>query len=289
MLKTRIIGVVLVRDGIAVQSIGFSRYLPIGHPSVAIDYLNRWGIDEVVILDISASLQNRAPDVSMVKHCSRFAQMPLAAGGGIREITHITDLIRSGADKVVINAAAAKNPRFIEKAADIFGDQCIVVSIDARRMPDGSYVTYTHSGTLPTGISPAECAKVAEKHGAGEILLNSIDRDGAKSGFDYELIRSVFDSISIPLIACGGAGHPLHLKQAMEFKVSGVAAANFFHFAEHAVIISKRYLEQEREEIRLETYASYPDSRFNPDGRLMKKDDERLQKLRFELIPEEKI
>ena len=288
MLKKRVIGVVLVREGIAVQSIGFRHFLPIGQPGIVIEYLNRWGIDEVTLLDIDATPRGRPPDFSLVREVSVHGQMPLAVGGGIRDISHIRRIIESGADKVVINSAAG-NPALLSEGADRFGSQCIVVSIDARRNPDGGYSSFTSSGMKPTGHSPAEAAEIAEDAGAGEILLTSIDRDGSGKGYDLDLIRSVAEEVRIPVVACGGAGGPDHLLQAMSLGISGAAAANYFNFTEHSVITTKRYLSDHGVDLRLDTHATYPGVRFTARGRVGKLDDSALQGLRFVYIPEEKI
>jgi cyclase len=289
MLKTRIIGVIIIRDGIAVQSIGFKQYLPIGIPEISIEYLNRWGIDEIVLLDIDATKKHRRPDYRKVQQYSRHCQVPLAVGGGITRIEDIEQIIHSGADKVVINAEAVKNPDIIQKGARLFGSQCMVVSIDARRDECGNYEVFTHSGTRPTGISPVEMARIAERKDAGEILLTSIDQDGSKQGYDLDLIRSVAEEVSIPVIACGGAGHPEHMKAVIEIPVSAVAAANFFHYHEHSVITNKRYLKDRSSHVRLDSYVTYQDFRFGSDGRPLKIDDNVLEKLRFVYIPEEQI
>lgn len=289
MLKTRVIGVLVVKGGIVVQSINFRRYLPVGVPTIAVDYLNRWGIDEIALLDIDATLEGRHPLFDKIRDYSRYCQVPLAVGGGITDISDIEQIIRSGADKVVINTAALKNPSLITQGAKLFGTQCIVVSIDARRNDDGRYEVFTHSGRRPTGYKPVDLAKIAEEQGAGEILLNSVDRDGSKRGYDRELIRQVVDSVNIPVIVCGGVGYPSHFLEAMDLNVSAVAAANFFHYTEHSVVVAKSFLKSARANIRLDTYSTYDGFGFDGDGRAAKVSDPTLEKLRFEYIPEEVI
>jgi len=289
MLKTRIVGVVVVKGGIAVQSIGFHRYLPLGRPSIAIEYLNRWGIDEVILLDIDATWESRPPDLRMMQECASRGQMPLAAGGGIRSLSDISGALLAGADKVVVNTAASEDSSLISEGAGYFGSQCIIVSIDAQKLSDGSYEAFTRGGSRPTGSSPAELAIEAETRGAGEVFLNSIDRDGSCQGYDLDLIRSVVDAVTIPVIACGGAGHPDHLREAMALGVSGVAAANFFHYSEHSVIVAKSYLKSRAQNIRLDSYVTYGFHTIGDDGRIRKGDDGMLQKLRFVDLPEEVI
>ncbi len=288
MLKTRIIGVVLIKEGLVVQSIGFARYLPVGSPTIAIEYLNRWGIDEIVLLDMTATTSNRPPqDRNLKEHC-KFCHVPLAVGGGIRTIDDMSALIRGGADKVVINSTFPDNPSIVSKGAEKFGDQCIIVSIDARKI-DGKYMAFTHSGAKTTGKTVVETAKLAEENGAGEVFLNSIDNDGMKTGFDLELAEAVRAAVDIPIIICGGAGIPSHFAQAAATGVSGVAAANFFHYTEHSVITAKTHIVDTVGNVRLDTYAEYTPSQIGDDGRLLKLPDNVLESLRFEYIPEEVI
>jgi len=289
MLKTRVIGVLVIKRGIVVQSINFRRYLPVGRPSIAIDYLNRWGIDEIVMLDIDATLESRHWDSETIRDYSQYCQVPFAVGGGIADISDIDRVIRSGADKVVINSAAETTPSLIEQGAKLYGCQCMVVSIDARRKENGVYEAFTHSGTQPTGLSPVTLAKMAEERGAGEILLNSIDRDGCKCGYDLELIRQIVGAIRIPVIVCGGVGYASHFLPAIELHVSAVAAANFFHYTEHSVVLAKSLLRSVQANVRLDSHVTYDGFGFDGDGRARKVSDPALEKLRFEYIPQEVI
>lgn len=289
MLKTRLVGVLVVKNGIVVQSINFRRYLPVGIPSIAVEYLNNWGIDEILLLDIDATHELRRPRYDRITECSRYCHVPFAVGGGITDVLDIERLIHSGADKVVINAAAIENPSLITQGAKLFGNQCIVVSIDARRLENGRYKVFTHSGKQLTGYSLVDFAKIAEEQGAGEILLTSIDRDGSKLGYDLEMLKQVIDSVNIPVIICGGVGHPRHFYEAMDLNVSAVAAANFFHYTEHSAIVAKNFVKSAGFDIRLGTYTTYQDFGFDVDGRVTKVNDLILEKLRFEYIPEEAI
>jgi cyclase len=280
---------VLVRDDIAVQSIGFRRYLPLGTPEIAIAYLDRWGIDEIVILHLDATAAGWSPSAERVKSYSRGCQVPLSIGGGLATIADVKRVIQAGADKVVINTAILGNSEIITKSAALFGSQCIVASIDARRGQDGALVAWTNSGTKSTGIAPRELAIRAETLGAGEILLTSIDHDGSKQGYDIELIRSVVDAVEIPVIVCGGAGHPAHVVEALRCGASAVAAGNFFHFTEHSVIVLKQYLRSSGEPIRLDSYATYEGFQHDHTGRVAKRPDHLLEALRFRYVPEEVI
>lgn len=289
MLKTRVVGVLVVKGDIVVQSVNFKQYLPVGSPAIAIEYLNRWGIDEIIMLDIDATLESRGPKNNMIKECSRYCQVPLTVGGGIRSVPHMEELIRSGADKVSINSAISDNPALITEGARIFGSQCIIASIDARSIGEGKYETFTRGGKRSTGKTPVSMAKLAEEYGAGEIFLNSIDRDGSKEGYDLCLIQQVLEAVNIPVIVCGGVNHPGHFQEAMDLEVSGAAAANFFHYTEHSVISAKGFLRGARDDIRLDSYATYRGYEFDDHGRAAKKGDLTLEKLRFEYIPEEVI
>jgi imidazole glycerol-phosphate synthase subunit HisF len=288
MLKTRVIGVVLVKSGIAVQSVGFNRYLPVGRPEIAIEYLDRWGIDEIVVLHMGAANAGCALDREVVASYSRHCRVPLAVGGGLATSGDIKRVIQAGADKVVLNRAVADTPSLISDAAALFGSQCVVVSIDARR-EGASHGAYTDSGRTPTGRTAEAFAIQAAEMGAGEILLNSIDQDGMRAGYDLDLVSRVASAVQIPVIACGGAGHPEHFRAAMRRGASAVAAANFFHYTEHSVTIVKRYLTQQQEAVRLDSYADYSHHTVGPSGRLGKQSDDALDELRFRYVPEEVI
>ncbi len=289
MLKTRVVGVLVIRNGIVVQSIQFKRYLPVGRVSIAVEYLNRWGIDDIVLLDMDATPQGRPPNFEKIREYSRFCQVPLTVGGGVRSVKDMENLLQSGADRIALNASAIANPRLISEGARFFGAQCMVVSIDARRKPDGNYEVFSHSGTRPTGHSPETLARQLEELGAGEILLTAIDQDGMKRGFDLELINRVAEAVDIPLVACGGAGHPQHLLEACRLGISGVAAGNFYHYTEHSVIVAKSYLHTAGINVRLDSFVTYDDCQFDSDGRVARIGDEALEKLRFKVIPEEVI
>jgi cyclase len=283
------VGVLVVKNGIVVQSINFRKYLPVGIPSVAVEYLDNWGIDEIVLLDIDATGELRRPRYDRIMEYSRHCHVPLAVGGGITDVLDIERLVHSGADKVVINTAAIENPSLITRGAKLFGNQCIVASIDACRLENGRYKVFTHSGRQPAGYGLTELAKIVEEHGAGEILLTSIDRDGSKQGYDLEMLRQVVNSVKIPVIICGGVGCPKHFCEAMDLNVSAAAAANFFHYTEHSAIIAKNFIRSAGFDVRLGTYTTYQDFGFDADGRVTKIDDLILEKLRFEYIPEETI
>ncbi len=291
MLKKRLVACLIVKDGIVVQSIGFRQYLPVGSVAVAVEFLNKWGIDEIIILDIDATPKKRTPSLQLIIEASKKSFVPLTVGGGIQKLDDMKRLIHFGADKIVINTASMTNPRIISEAARVLGNQCIVVSIDVKLNEHGRYEVFTQSGRAATGKDPVVWAEEVEKLGAGEILLNSIDRDGSKRGYDLNIVKAVSNAISLPLIACGGVGHPRHFVEGIEEGgASAVSAGNFFHFTEHSPIIAKEYMRQAGIDVRLDTYANYKDINFDEiTARVMKRPDQYLELLRFEYHPEEVI
>ncbi len=291
MLKKRLIATLVIKNGLVVQSIGFKRYLPIGKPEIIIDFLNQWGIDEIIMVDIDATIQGRCIDSELIKKVSKKCFVPLCVGGGISSVKQIHSLIYSGADKVSLNAQSFLNPSLIKEAARFFGSQCLVVSIDASRNAKGEYEAFIHGGKTATSYTPLHLARLASEHGAGEILLNSIDRDGMKNGYDIELIQSVLSTTSLPLIALGGAKDPSCMRILLEnCDVSAVAAGNYFHYVEHSATLAKAYLASYfPDQIRLDGYINYNDSLFDKSTRLLKKEDKILQEMLFEFHPKEVI
>jgi cyclase len=288
MLKKRIIAVLLVMDGNVVQSIGFKSYLPIGKPSIAVEFLNQWGVDEIVLLDISATRSSRGPDLDMVKAAARNCRTPLTVGGGISSLNHIYDLMQCGADKVSINRTLFNKPDLITAAARIFGKQCLVASIDVR-ISNQIYQVYDYIKYEDLPLAPWDFAKRLQELGAGEVLINSVDRDGMKNGFDLKLINQVCDSVTIPIIVCGGAGIPDHFKDVLEkTKVSGIAAANLFHYFEHSVTIIKAICSH-KNMVRHESYSGYSDAKIDEMGRLLKKNETFLEDLLYIKVKKEII
>ncbi len=289
MISKRIIASIIVKDGLHVQSRGFSQYLPVGSPDIAVEFLNAWGADEILMLDIGDNRVNRTPDFSLISRVSQKGFVPLTVGGGIDTIESMRRVIHEGADKFAINRAAVENPTIITEAARIFGEQCVVVSIDARKKDDGSYEVFIDNGRIATGTDPVQLARESEKAGAGEILIRAIERDGQKSGFDTHLVRMIADAVRIPVVAAGGCGHPQHMLDALvDGKADAVAVGNFFQFTEHSVTTAKAYLAPHIS-VRLDSYATYERAAFDEDGRLKKTSDAALEKLRFEYHPKETI
>lgn len=288
MLKKRVVATVVVKDGIVVQSINFKKYLPVGKPPIALEFLNQWGIDEIILIDICASKKNKEPNYSMVASASEKCFVPLTVGGGISKIEHIQQLMQCGADKISLNTSAIHQPELITSAAHIFGDQCVVVSIDAIITASG-YRVYDYVNKKTLEVSPAEFAKDAVKLGAGEILINSVDRDGSYLGYDHELINSICAQVNVPVICSGGAKNADDfIKVFTETNVSAASAANFFHFFEHSVNITKCGIKK-KTDVRLETHADYSESKFDVNFRLQKKSDQELAEMLFIRIEKEII
>lgn len=252
MKKKRLIPVLLLRNGWLVQSKGFSEYKNLGNPIYAVKRLSQWAADELIYLDISKdenydlrredlNTPNRHSMLEILEDVSKLTFMPITVGGKIRSVKDIEVRLSRGADKISINTVALDNPEFITDAAHQFGSQCIVVSIDAKKR-GGKYVVY-RGGRVETSLDAVEWAKRAEDLGAGEIFLNSMDRDGAKTGFEIPLLHAVSDAVSIPVIACGGAGEWKHFGEAFEkTRVDAVAAANLFQHVDQSVYLAKKYL-----------------------------------------------
>ena len=259
MLKKRLIPCLIIKDGLLVQSIGFREYLFIGKLRFTIERFNEWDVDEVMVIDISATPECRGPNFSMFSEVSKYCFVPTTIGGGIRSVEDIRGLLNVGADKVCMNTHAFSNPELIKESSRIFGSQCIVVSIDARKTGENTYEVFTDSGKRASGTDPVSWAKRAESLGAGEIFLNSIDRDGMKTGFDTELIRAVSEAVSIPVIACGGAGRMSDFAQAIKAGASAVAASNIFQHSEHATIKAKAAMRKAGIDVRISIPATYLD------------------------------
>jgi imidazole glycerol-phosphate synthase subunit HisF len=231
MFRPRVIPVLLLKGKGLVKTVQFKNPTYIGDPINAVKIFNDMEADELVFLDITATNENRIPSAEIIKRISDEAFMPFAVGGGIKSINDVKSLIQAGAEKVVINSSSVTNPQLITEAANIFGNQSIIVSIDVKKNFWGKKLVYINCGQKSTGISPVEHAQKMEEAGAGEILINSIDLDGTMSGYDIELIKSVSESVFVPVVASGGAGNLNHFKSAItEGKASAVAAGSMFVF-----------------------------------------------------------
>lgn len=290
MLKKRLIPCLILKNDRIVQSFNFKRYLPIGNAKTAIEFVTNWDVDEIFLVDITATREKKKPNLDLISSISENCFIPLTIGGGIHEINDIKNVMRAGADKISINSEAVNNPEFITESSEIFGSQCIVVSIDVLINTQGKYEVFINSGRIPTGLDPVGWAKKAQKLGAGEIFLNSIDRDGSRLGYDLKLLKIVTQAVDIPIIACGGVGIMEHLAQGIiEGGVSAVSAGNIFHHMEHSTIIAKAYLKNKGIDVRLNTDANYEGFIFDEITRINKKDESELGKIWFRKHTVEKI
>jgi cyclase len=245
MLTKRIIPCLDVHNGRVVKGINFVNLKDAGDPVEIAAHYNKSGADELVFLDITASLEGRNTMLDVVKRTAEETFIPLTVGGGIGRIENIHDILMSGADKVSLNSAAVKNPHLVKEAARRFGSQCIVVAVDAKERREGGWDVYINGGRINTGRDVMEWVSEAEALGAGEILLTSMDRDGTKSGYDLELTRKVAGQVNIPVIASGGAGKKAHFYSALtEGKADAVLAASLFHYNQLTVSQLKEYLSE---------------------------------------------
>lgn len=244
MFTKRIIPCLDVNNGRVVKGINFVNLRDAGDPVEIAAAYDKAGADEVVFLDITASSDNRNTVVDMVRKVAENVFIPFTVGGGIRTVDDFKALLREGADKISINSSAINTPQLISDAADKFGSQCVVVAIDARKRTDGSgWNVYKNGGRIDTGLDAIEWAIKADKMGAGEILLSSMDCDGTKNGYDIELTRLISENVSVPVIASGGAGTKEHFYEALtEGKADAALAASLFHYKELEIMDLKKYL-----------------------------------------------
>jgi len=252
LLKVRLIPTLLHSDFVLVKGVRFDSWRNVGSLLQAIKVYTLREVDELVFLDIVATRDGRGPDFGLIEDIADHCFMPLTVGGGVRNVEDVRRLLQVGADKIALNTAAIERPGLIAEIANGFGSQCVVVSLDVKRLPDGSYELVTHAGKRPTGLDPFAFAREAEALGAGELLLTSIDRDGTMDGYDLDLIQRMTKGVSIPVIASGGAGHYEHLAQAVRSAgASAVAMASMFHFTEQTPREAKEYLHQQGIPVRL--------------------------------------
>ncbi len=257
MLKTRIIPCLDVKDGRVVKGVRFVDLVDAGDPVEAAKAYDSAGADEMCFLDITASQEGRGILLDVVARTAEACFMPLTVGGGVRSTEDIRALLLAGADKVSINTAAVKNRGFVKEAARKFGDQCITVAIDAKRVsPDGAparWEIFTHGGREPTGIEAIAFAEEVVSLGAGEILLTSMDRDGSKMGYDLALTRAVADRVHVPVVASGGVGRLEHLVEGViEGHASAVLAASIFHFGEFTILAAKQRMREAGIAVRMD-------------------------------------
>ncbi len=252
MLAKRIIPCLDVKNGRVVKGVNFVGLRDAGDPVEQARIYSAEKADELVFLDITASIEERATILEVVRKTAEEVFIPLTVGGGIRTVEDIRTLLKSGADKISINTAAVNDPELISQGAREFGAQCIVVAIDVKKKRENSWEVYVKGGTRPTGIDALKWAGKVESLGAGEILLTSMDRDGTRDGYDLEVTRAVSRAVNIPVIASGGAGNLEHLYQGLaEGEADAVLAASIFHYGEYSIKEAKQYLKERGIEVNL--------------------------------------
>ncbi len=252
MLKKRLIPVLILRDGVIVQSNRF-QHTNVIHwkPVTAVDFFNKWAVDEIVLLDVSRNKDKRSKFYEVVAGLSNKCFVPLTVGGWVDSVDEMRELLRIGADKVCINTEAFRRPELITECANVFGSQCVVVSIDSKRNGAGLEEVCIDRGREPTGVESVEWARTASQKGAGEIFLNSIDHDGFRQGYNLELLENVTQAVDIPVIAMGGVFTWDHLVDGIvKGKAEAVAAANIFHYTEHSTKKAKDFMRQAGIDVR---------------------------------------
>lgn len=247
----RIIPCLDIRNGRVVKGVNFVNLRDAGDPFEAAKFYSSEGADEICVLDISASIEGRRASLEMIKKIAQNVFVPIVVGGGVRSPEDMRDYLKYGADKVSLNTGAVENPKLIRDCARMFGSQCVVLAIDAKRVGD-MFEVFIYSGKKPTGIDAVEWAKRGEELGAGEILLTSIDRDGTQDGYDIELLERLLESVSIPVIASGGAGTKEHFLQAAKAGASACLAASVFHYGKIRIRELKEYLKQNGIKVRMD-------------------------------------
>ncbi|MEG3618564.1 HisA/HisF-related TIM barrel protein [Magnetovibrio sp. PR-2] len=291
MTKKRIIGMILVKGKVAVQSFGFQRYLPIGRPEIIARYLDDWGIDEIILLDIDAAKEGRVISPNVVQEVSQNCFVPVTAGGGITTAKDVRESLSAGADKIAINSMAFDHLGEVGRLSYVYGRQCIVAVIDVQKTEDGSGRIYRHTQRDCSDITPQDWARELEQSGVGEILIHSVDKDGTLSGFDMDLVAPIADVVKIPLIVAGGAGHPDHFRKILDSDyVSAAAAGNYFNHSEHCVAVTKRYLIQHGIDVRFDSLTEYESHALEDRrGRIVRLDDAVLAEMVFQKIVKEVI
>jgi len=252
MLKIRIIPTLLYKGYGLVKGVSFDSWRRVGTALPAIKVYCTREVDELIILDIAATPENRSIDYEEVDHLADECFMPLTVGGGVRDLNDFHRLLRAGADKVSINTAALEAPDLINESVSLYGSQCVVLSIDYRKHADGHREVYSHCGKKPTGVEPVSWAREGAERGAGEILLTSIDLDGTMKGYDVEFTRKVSDAVKVPVIASGGAGSYEHMYEVLtDGGAAAIAAASIFHFTQSTPLEAKQYLAEKGLPVRL--------------------------------------
>ncbi len=252
MLARRIIPCLDVRNGRVVKGKNFKDIQDVDDPARLGKYYSDSGADELVFYDITASNEERKASLEFVKKVANEINIPFSVGGGVSTIDDFKFILRSGADKVSVNSSAVRNPNLIKEAAERFGNQCVVLSIDAKKNEEGSWSVYVKGGREKTSLDAVEWAVKGVELGAGEIVVNSIDEDGMKNGYDLDLLKKITDAVNVPVIASGGAGKMEHFLEAVKYAdADGILAASVFHFGEIKISDLKKYLKENGVEVRI--------------------------------------
>lgn len=258
MLKKRVVAVIIIRDGKVVQSVQFKHTNVIHYDAFhAVEAFNRWSVDEIVLLNVSLDASSQGQFVKVVEHVSQTCFVPLAVGGWIDSAKYAETIIESGADKLVVNSIVQDNPELVVELCQRYGQQCIVGSIDVKKRNDMNAYIVTDRGRKYSQKRPGEWASYMEGLGVGEILFNSVDHDGNRKGYDLDSIASIVQCVNIPVIAFGGVMFWKHMAEGLDVGVDAVAAANIFHYKEHATKQAKRYLSEKGYAIRSEGQVNY--------------------------------
>lgn len=290
MHRNRVIATVILKNNIVVQSIGFAKYLPVGNLKIALEFLTLWGVDEIVVVDIDASKSMRSICYDLIKESARKCFVPLTVGGGINCLNDAKKLGQSGADKILLNNLLIQNPEEVKNIVRYFGKQFVIASIDVLLNDSGEYCVYDYFNKKPLKTSVESHMNFVQQLGVGEMILNAVHRDGTYSGYDISLYNKFEPFATVPLIAQGGAKNANSMLELFEkTKVKSAAAANYFHFTEHSVNVTKSILHNKNKNVRIESAADYLGAKIDSNMRLNKLEDDVLEKLLFEKIEIEKI
>jgi len=286
MLTRRVIAVVLIRNNVVVQSQNFEKYLPVGRPEIAVKYLTDWGADEIILLDIGATISQGSPNFSLIEKCANSSNIPLTVGGGIASIHDVQQIFNSGADKISINSAASD--QFLTEISSIYGAQSIVLAVDTKQVGKENLV-YEYKTRSTTKIQVSDFLESFRIDSFGEILIQSSDRDGLRNGYNLELFHKISSEVKKPVIALGGYNSPKDLNQLFgNSSVSGGAIGNALHHQEHSLTVIKSHLDRNLN-IRFETDSDYCEVQLDKNSRILKRDDVYLQELLYSRIQKEMI
>lgn len=286
----RIIGTIVIKNGIAVQSIGFNKYLPIGKPEIVVEFLCSWGIDEIIVADIDATRENRSFDLNLLSKLAKKCFVPLTIVGGVKDIEAAKNIISGGADKLGLNSILFSNIGFVEKLSHMFGTQCVVGSVVHKKSEKENIpMVYSYQEKKITNIPVIDFCKTLEKNGVGEIMLTSVDGDGSLCGFDISTIKNVASECNVPVIAASGAGKVVHFEELfLKTDAAACAVGNFWNYTEHSVANLKSILKQKNNiQIRFESGLPYLMHDHDQSARVLAPGEEYLEKLLFTRIERE--